>query len=1310
MINMKTTPLFLKPSDFSKPPNYYNARCKQPTFSECRPIFKSQARLQMSVLVSALAFLILLFNCHSANAATITVISAGDDGGGTLRQAILNAASGDTIIFSLPPGTGAITLTSNELLVNKNLTINGPGANRLSIQRSAASGTPNFRIFHITSGNVAISDLTITNGNFNVSGQILQGGGICNESSGGTLTITRCAISGNSCAGDGGGIANAEPSQGSPPNLVILASTISGNSAAFQGGGIYNFVGAATITDSTISGNSSPGGQGGIWNNAATMTITNSTISGNSAGQDDGGIANSNGSVTAKNSIIAKNTAPTKPDFDGTLMSQGYNLIGNTSGATITGTTTGNQLNVDPMLGPLQDNGGPTFTQALLSGSPVIDKGNAGGSPTDQRGLTRPVDSPTIANAPGGDNSDIGAYEVQGDQLPGCGNATVTNNNDSGSGSLRSVIANACQGETITFASSVISPINLTSDQLVIDKDLTINGPGANLLTVQRSTASGTGTFRIFRIVGGVGNINVTLSGLTISNGSPNGAVHVGGGINTACALTILGCTISGNAASSAGGGIYNNDGNTVNLTNSTLSGNTATVVGGGIENGGTGVVSLTNCTVSGNSSSNAGGGIENSGGGTVNVTSSTIAGNTSTGSSGGGIANDALNSGATLSLINSTVAGNNASSSGGGIFNATGATVNAKNTIIGTNTAASADPDFNGTLASQGYNLIGNTSGTTITGTTTGNQLNVNPLLGPLQDNGGPTYTRALLNGSPATDKGGSSGISTDQRGFNRIVDSSAIPDASGGDGSDIGAFEDQNVCGTHVVTNNNDSGAGSLRDVLAGTCSGSTVTFAAGVASPINLTSGELRVSNPMTISGPGANLMTVQRSASASTNFSIFLVAASGATNISGLTITKGNPNYSGGGVSYDPNTTGSALTITECVIAGNAANTSGALPSNGGGIFVGPFGAPALIIRRSTISGNSASQDGGGIFAGSLTLVNSTIYGNTAARYGGGLSSGTTTIVNSTIAYNTGATGGGVRGGGLSVTARNTIIAKNFASDPDFSGALTSQGFNLIGNTTGTTITGTTTGNQLNVDPKLGPLQDSGGPTPTLALLAGSPAIDKGGSAIDPVTGSPLTTDQRGFARPYDDSTIPNATGGNSSDIGAFELGPTVTPSSAVSRKTQGAGTFDINLPLTGSPGIECRSNASGDFQMVITFPTTVTLDGASLTSGTGFVDNLGVSGNQVTVNLSGVTNAQTIAVTLFGVNDGSHYGNTVIRMGVLVGDTNGNGTVNSSDVSQTKLQSGQAVTNSNFREDVNANGTINSSDVSLVKVKSGTALP
>src|SRR6202035_1962452 len=165
-------------------------------------------------------------------------------------------------------------------------------------------------------------------------------------------------------------------------------------------------------------------------------------------------------------------------------------------------------------------------------------------------------------------------------------------------------------------------------------------------------------------------------------------------------------------------------------------------------------------------------------------------------------------------------------------------------------------------------------------------------------------------------------------------------------------------------------------------------------------------------------------------------------------------------------------------------------------------------------------------------------------------------------------------------------------------------------------------------------------------------------------------------------------------------------------SAFSRKVHGgAGTFDIPLPLSGNVGVECRSGGgTNDYQMIINFATSVTVGGAAVTSGTGSVSSFSVSGSQVTVNLTGVTNVQRITVMLTNVNDGTHMGDVAVSMGMLVGDVNGNAIVNSSDVALTKSQVGQPVSSSNFREDVNANGLINSVDVAQVKANVGTALP
>lgn len=181
-------------------------------------------------------------------------------------------------------------------------------------------------------------------------------------------------------------------------------------------------------------------------------------------------------------------------------------------------------------------------------------------------------------------------------------------------------------------------------------------------------------------------------------------------------------------------------------------------------------------------------------------------------------------------------------------------------------------------------------------------------------------------------------------------------------------------------------------------------------------------------------------------------------------------------------------------------------------------------------------------------------------------------------------------------------------------------------------------------------------------------------------------------------------------------------PTVT--GAVSRKTHGAaGNFDIDLPLTGTTGVEDRSgDATNDFTVVVTFDSNVTVSGspqAELTMGTGCVGsggvcsgNVVVSGNTVTVPLTNIANAQTINVRLNGVTGTGDVPavDVTIPMSILIGDTNGNRTVNAADVAQTKSRLGQTVAATNFRSDVNANGSLNAADVGIVKQNSGTSLP
>ncbi len=173
-----------------------------------------------------------------------------------------------------------------------------------------------------------------------------------------------------------------------------------------------------------------------------------------------------------------------------------------------------------------------------------------------------------------------------------------------------------------------------------------------------------------------------------------------------------------------------------------------------------------------------------------------------------------------------------------------------------------------------------------------------------------------------------------------------------------------------------------------------------------------------------------------------------------------------------------------------------------------------------------------------------------------------------------------------------------------------------------------------------------------------------------------------------------------------------------PTRIVSRKFHGAaGAFDIDLPLDGTAGGECRNGGiNSEHQVVFTFPSAVTLARAELNPQPGRAGALtggptiSADGREVTLNLSGVTNAQTVAVTLYGVTNSAATNDVSVNISFLLGDTTGNGAVTASDVGQAKAQSGQPLSGSNFRSDVNVSGTINASDIGQVKAQSGTMLP
>lgn len=175
--------------------------------------------------------------------------------------------------------------------------------------------------------------------------------------------------------------------------------------------------------------------------------------------------------------------------------------------------------------------------------------------------------------------------------------------------------------------------------------------------------------------------------------------------------------------------------------------------------------------------------------------------------------------------------------------------------------------------------------------------------------------------------------------------------------------------------------------------------------------------------------------------------------------------------------------------------------------------------------------------------------------------------------------------------------------------------------------------------------------------------------------------------------------------------AIVVTPATNQITAVSRKVHGsAGALDIPLPLSGSPGVECRSGgATGNYQVVVTFPQTVSVASASVSSGAGSVNDANANGPIVTVNLTGLTNAQNTGVTLSGVNNGNTTADYYVPISILIADVNGDGFVNSADALIARNRSGQSTDSANFRADVNVDGSINAADATVVRNRSGSGL-
>ena len=358
---------------------------------------------------------------------TNTISLTGVGPGDTIIQAAVSSADAASRVFNVTGGNvtiSGVTIQHGRAIVGGGIINSGTLNIANSVVKNNVGSGSGGAIYNsgeltltdsIVSGNTVSSDdpevsirgggihnsgtLTLTNSmvsNNSATGFVAFGGGVSNE---GTVVLVDSTVSANSVSGGGGGIRNDSGGSVTSTNSAVI------DNSASNGGGIENFA-SMTLTNSTVSRNSAEDKGGGIWN-GGTLALANITISGNSASnisassEIGGGIYNwSSSNLTQTNTIIADNTSGGDCDGAGTFTSLGHNL--DSDGTCSLSVASGDMPNTDPLHGPLRDNGGATFTHALLPGSPAIDAGDDSAAPdTDQRGVPRPQ----------GAHSDIGAYE-----------------------------------------------------------------------------------------------------------------------------------------------------------------------------------------------------------------------------------------------------------------------------------------------------------------------------------------------------------------------------------------------------------------------------------------------------------------------------------------------------------------------------------------------------------------------------------------------------------------------------------------------------------------------------------------------------------------------------------------------------------------------------------------------------------------------------------------------------------------------------------------------------------------------------------
>ena len=1120
------------------------------------------------------------------------VTNTNDSGAGSLRQVVLDAYADDTIDMSGITGGGTLSLTSGEIVLDKDLTLIGPvsEANGIVISGGDAS-----RIFNISSGvTVSINRLQIENGYADTDG----GGAILNA---GSLTLE---------------------------GITIASSSVDG---AINGGAILNQPGATlTLRNCTITGNSADSGSGGGLYNAstATLTINSSTVSSNSASTGNGGGINNAGTLHITNTIVADSATGGDCVDSGTIATNANNLIedGSCSPA----------ISGDPGLGTLQDNGGPTATQSLSKESPAIDAGNNGtADSTDQRGVSRPIDGDGDSMA----TADIGAFEVSpvilttgtatditttaatvnasidslGSPAPTqhgvCWSTTADptvsdekteNGAARTTGAFTGSLTGLASGTTYHYRAYATnssgtyygSDQSMTTLCLAPSADPATN-IGASGFTARWGSVTGAASYRLDvsesssfdRFVSGYEDKDV---GSTTSHGvsglnaatlyhyrvravNSSGAASANSDTETVTTGK-LSQTITFNALSDKNCGDSSFDltatatsGLGVSYASSdtgvaTISGSTVTIVGAG----------TTTITASqgGDSNYNAAADVQQSL--TVNtvlpaVTTNSVSSITETAATcGGEVTSNGCDTitarGVCWSRSQTPTTSDSTTLDGTGIgtFTSSITGLNPDTTYYvrayatsSTGTAYGSEQSFT-TLSVPEMDLQGN--GNSIADGDTTPSAEDHTDFGHIDVDSGSlsrTFTIensgiAVLNltGSPAVEITG-----THAADFTLTTDASATvsagstttfvitfdPSAAGlrtatisiaNDDSDENPYDFviQGVGNAeHVVTNTNDSGAGSLRQVVLDAYADDTIDMS-GITGggTLSLTSGEIVLDKDLTLIGPVSEANGIVISGGDASR--IFNISSGVTVSINRLQIENGYVDTDGGGAILNAGN----LTLEGITIA--SSSVDGAI--NGGAILNQP--GATLTLRNCTITGNSAdSGSGGGLYNAStatLTINSSTVSSNSASTgNGGGINNAGTLHITNTIVADSSNGGDCVDSGTIATNANNLI--EDGSCSPAISG-----------------------------DPGLGTLQDNGGPTATQSLSKESPAIDAGNN------GTVESTDQRGVSRPIDGDGDSTAT----ADIGAFEVFSVILTTGTATDITATVATANASIDSLGSP--------------------------------------------------------------------------------------------------------------------------------------------